>query len=364
MIYYIIILLLFVSSLLAQIPLQQKQQQGLKYSLIAVIVIIGAFRYQVGYDWFSYKSFYDGIDTLDDVFESREERFFVIFLYLTKLLISNYSFFIGVFFLVTFYYKLKAIQKLSVDVFFSLFVYTTTVFLIYDLNGIRQGMALSLTLYAVIFVYQRRLVWFLLTIAIASLFHTSAVIFLPFYWLSRTRFRKTSYLVIFMVICLLLSLPFKAYILSNPLFQYFLNLESLLHYGFYLEEGAEINRSISIFSIATLQRIVIWSFFIYNVEKIKCDERLKTLLLNGYSIAVILFVFLSFSAEFSARLSYYYKILEIIIIPLIISSQARRSNRVILLIFFSTLLFLGISRLLSAEHNGLLPYNIYPFFSS
>jgi len=225
-------------------------------------------------------------------------------------------------------------------------------------------MAMSLTLFSIIHIYQRLLWRFLSVIALASLFHTSALIFLPFYWLSQIRFRRRMHLVAFMVISLLFSVQIKSSIQSSAFLQYILSIESFLHYGSYLNEDAEIFRSISILSIGTLQRIIVWAVFVYNVDKIKCEEGFKSLLMNGYTIAVVLFVVLSFSAEFAARLSYYYKALEIILIPLVISSQQRLVNRFGLLCFFAVLYFVGVSRLLTAEQNGLIPYKVYPIFSN
>ena len=362
MIYYFIIFLLFVFALIAQLPLKKDHQNIFKYVIILLISIVGSLRYKVGYDWFSYETLYDGFYSITDVFESREEKFFTLFLYISKLVINNFSFFVFVLFLVTFFLKLLVIEKLSSDIFFSLFIYIATVFLIYDLNGIRQGMAMSLTFISTIFVYKRQLFYFLFAVGIAALFHTSAIIFLPFYWLSEIKLPKKKILSFFMILFVIVSIPIKEYILNNPLFQYLFSFESLVHYGSYVDEGSEINKSISVLSIATFQRLFIWSMFVYNFEKIKCSEKLKNILLNGYTLSVILFVLFSFSAEFSARLSYYYKILEIIIIPLIISSQIKRFNRILFLFAFSILLIIGLVRLLSAEDNGLLPYNILPFF--
>ena len=145
MIYYFVIFLIFIFALIAQIPLKKEQQKLFKYLIILVISIVGSLRYKVGYDWLSYETLYNGFDSMTDVIESRKEKLFTLFLFSTKLLVNNFSFFVFLFFIVTFYLKLVVIEKYSPDIFFYLFIYVATVFLIYDLNGIRQGMAMSLT---------------------------------------------------------------------------------------------------------------------------------------------------------------------------------------------------------------------------
>lgn len=362
MIYYCIVFLIFLFALSAQLPLKKEDQNIFEYVIIIGISIVGSLRYKVGYDWFSYENLYNGFHSLTDVFEGREEYLFTLFLYASKLFKNSFSFFIFVLFLVTFFLKLRVIKKLSSEMFMSLYIYISTVFLIYDLNGIRQGLAMSLTFTSIIFVYKRQLFYFLFLVGIAALFHKSAIIFLPFYWLSEIKLPKRKVLFFFMILFVFVAVVIKEYVLSNPFFQYILTLESIIHYSSYVDEGSELNRSISFISIATFQRLFLWLLFVYYFEKIKYSEEFKRILINGYTVSVILFLLLSFSAEFSARLSYYYKILEIIIIPLVISSQVKTVNRILLLVLFSFIFFMGLVRLLSAEDNGLLPYTIYPFF--
>jgi hypothetical protein len=134
-----------------------------------------------------------------------------------------------------------------------------------------------------------------------------------------------------------------------------LTLEMFTHYAEYIGD-AEAGRSLSILSIALLQRLFVFSLFLINFEKIELDEKLKYFLLNSYFLAIVLFLIFSFNAEFAARLSFYYKSVEIIIIPILINSQKQKKFGIMLLLVFFILSLVGTNRILEMPDGGLLPY--------
>jgi len=102
--------------------------------------------------------------------------------------------------------------------------------------------------------------------------------------------------------------------------------------------------------------------FIINFHRINTDEKIKLLLRNGYFFSIVLFLLFSFSSEFAARLSFYYKALEIVIVPLIVYSFSKSYQRLSFLILFTAFSIFGIYRLLSLPDGYLIPYNniIFP----
>ena len=156
------------------------------------------------------------------------------------------------------------------------------------------------------------------------------------------------------------SIPLREFVLKSSLLDYLFTFQRLSGYENFLF-NSERNTSIPILSLAVFQRFVIFYIFWFYYEKLKCDKKLKNLLLNGYVISLIIFLVFSFSSEFAARLGFYYKSLELLIIPLIVSSQIKIINRVLLLILFLIYVIIAVYRLLSVDGNGLIPYNLYFF---
>jgi len=354
MIYYFVLILLAFFSLYNLSKLDRNENRYLRLVSFLLFIIVGGLRYNVGTDWPQYEVTFNTLDSVAGIFTAREEKLFVVFMFLTKKIIDSYVFFTFTFFLVAFYLKYIIFKKYSTDIFLSLIFYFFTLFLIYDLNGVRQGMALAFVFLSIPAILNKKLFLFVFLILVGSLFHISVVIFLPFYWIANFRISKEKMLVI-VAICLVISIPIRSLIENNAYLQLFLAMDSFSHYSFYLTDD-NAARDVSIISVAVFQRLFIFVLFIFNYDKIEASDELKSLLLNGYFVSILLFVFLSFSADLAARSSFYYKSLEILMIPLIVTCQAKLTNRMILFAIFVLFAIMGADRILQIPNGGLIPY--------
>ncbi len=354
MIYYFVLILLAFFSLYNLSNLDRNQNRYIRLLSFLLFIIVGGLRYDVGADWTMYEVTFNSLETVGDIFKAREEKLFVVFMFLSKIILSNYSFFILTFFFVAFYLKYLIIRKYSTDIFLSLIIYFFTLFLIYDLNGIRQGMALAFVFLSIPTLINKKPFLFVFFIVIGSLFHISVLIFLPFYWISSLKISNNKLLFIVSA-SLIVSIPIRALIENNAYIQLLLALDSFSHYSFYVTDDIAA-RDISIMSVAVFQRLFIFILFIINYDKIETSDELKSLLLNGYFVSILIFVFLSFSADLAARTSFYFKSLEIIMIPLIVTCQARLTNRMILFAIFVLFAIVGAYRILEIPNGGLIPY--------
>jgi hypothetical protein len=354
MIYYFVLILLAFFSLYNLLNLDRNENRYLRLVSFLMFIIVGGLRYSVGTDWPQYEITFNNTDTIADIFTAREEKLFMVFMFISKKILNSYSFFTFAFFSVAFYLKYIIFKRYSTDVFLSLIIYLFTLFLIYDLNGIRQGMALAFVFLSIPSLLNKKPFLFLLIIIAGGLFHISALIFLPFYWLSRLKISKEKMLLI-VAVSLVVSIQIRALIENNAYLQLILAMDSFSHYSFYMTDDIAA-RDVSILSIAVFQRLFIFVLFILNYDKIEASDELKSLLLNGYFVSILLFVFLSFSADLSSRSSFYYKSLEIIMIPLILTCQAKLTYRMLLFAIFVLFAVVGANRILEIPNGGLIPY--------
>jgi hypothetical protein len=223
------------------------------------------------------------------------------------------------------------------------------------MNGIRQGMAMSIILLSLSAILNRQLFAFIILIAAASLFHLSAIVFLPFYWLARLKLSTRTILIV-TAVCISCSIPIRIFIERSDLINNLLAMKSFTHYNAYVYNKI-MGRNVAILSMAVIQRVFIFSIFLIYYDKLDIRDDLKRLLLNGYFMSIIIFIFLSFSTELSARLSFYYKALEMFILPMIVVSQRKRTNRIILVMVIIIFCFIGAHRILSMPDGKLVPYN-------
>lgn len=73
------------------------------------------------------------------------------------------------------------IYKYSKDVMFSILIYISWYLYYFSFSGIRQAMAISICSVATFFIFKRKLLPFVAIVYLASLFHTSALLFLLAY---------------------------------------------------------------------------------------------------------------------------------------------------------------------------------------
>src|SRR5690606_27878018 len=90
------------------------------------------------------------------------------------------------------------IFKVSENVALSVFIYVVLGAYLVFFNAARQGLAISICAISVIFLLQRKIWHYIIVIIIASFFHRTALILLPFYFILRLPFsyRNTGIFVV------------------------------------------------------------------------------------------------------------------------------------------------------------------------
>lgn len=354
MIYYLTNILLFSFSVVNQSRNTKHLVKLLAGAAFVYFILFGGLRFEVGADWHAYENIFLDVSYWKYLFNQREEPLFMVLTFFIKNIFNDYSFFIFIFFLISFYLKFYFIKAFSPDFFLSLGIYFFTVFLIYDVNGLRQGFAIGLALCSINHIINRNFYKFIFLILIASLFHLSSIVFIPFYFLAQIKI-KTYNLFFWFLLIFLLSIPLRLLLKESSLFQSLIVLDAFKHYSVYTT-GDDYKLEIPILSIAVFQRVFIFLFFLIRYNKIDIEEKVKRVFRNGYFLAVISYLILSFSSEFADRISVYFKALEIIIIPLVVYSYSQKNKRLFYSFFFFVFSSYGVYRLLSNPDSYLLPY--------
>ncbi len=97
------------------------------------------------------------------------------------------------------------IYRNSVDVPLSLTIYICLGLFTFNLNGMRQAMAMSICLFAYEFAKNKKIIPFALTVILAMLFHKTALCFFPMFFLPRLKNNLGSwaFYIIGLILCLL-----------------------------------------------------------------------------------------------------------------------------------------------------------------
>jgi hypothetical protein len=357
MTYYVIAALLLFSAALPR----SKLRSVMGWLAIVLVMALGGLRFEVGTDWESYLDLFNLVEQGESFSDLREENGFLALMRGAQFVSFTYPGFVFALFALSFSLKLYAISKFRADVLVSLIVYFFSAFLIYDVNGLRQGLALGFVMCAGWFAAQSRPFAFLGAMVLAASAHTSALVALPVYWLANISWlsRKPLHLQYVMVG----STMAVGYALSLTLAQtdasFYLELINLADRYYYYIDNFE--QTFSPFGLGSLQRIFILVLALYMQRRLVTPRRATLLLVNTYIAATFIFFTLSFNIEFMARVSYYYKIFDIILISVMFRSLKTRLEIGAFLMLLATLLFGSIYQLLSIPDGGLLPYRLQLF---
>ena len=193
------------------------------------------------------------------------------------------------------------ISHYSENPYISILVYFAFGFFGYSLGIFRQLIAISFSLMAFHFIHKKQLLPYIASILFASLFHTSALILLPFYFLSRLNPEKKHLFII-------LALEAVLLVLGRPLALFIIN--SLPLYAKYI--GGKYDTSDTSYTMLMIYNLIlIISFFIKDKEKNLQYAR------NALLMAIIILC-LSYSITILGRAVLYYSIFLILLIPIII----------------------------------------------
>ena len=119
------------------------------------------------------------------------------------LLLNQYGFSVTWFFFViaamSYFFMYKAVETTPVFKRFSVLVMLSLLSLSFLCNGIRQGLAICIFLYAFHFIQERKAIPYFVCIMLAFLFHKSILIAIPLYFLSDNYLSKRLYILIYLI---------------------------------------------------------------------------------------------------------------------------------------------------------------------
>jgi len=213
--------------------------------------------------------------------------------------------------------------------FINIFQYASLVFVMFaitelsfiQLSQIKQSLAIPFLLFSFYFFYNKRIVIGLVFIFLSSSIHIASLFLLPFLFI-RVPGQKKFLNLMLIVICILPLVNITAIV---PPALYF-------KFGHYLD--SEYNQSLSFFHYFKLYGIVFLFYFLYqsNPRELLLNSRF---MLSGIMIYLCLYS-LSFQFAPFMRLSYFFRIFEVIVlVNLAMTSNYRRCFSYVIVPFYS-----------------------------
>lgn len=237
----------------------------------------------------------------------------------------------------------------SENILLSFYLHVTIGIFALSMTGIRQTLAIALTMIAFTFLQKNKKIWFIIFVLLASTFHDSAIFFLGIYFFRNIVVSKMIAWIIFII-------STSAYIFRSYLIE-FLELITPSSYLIYFTTSTNVNPMVIVISMAIpLTCLIFWPN-----DKIELSKERKQLFTITFILACVNYIISIVSQDISmlSRISSYLLIYSTILIPNIIFSIKNTKIRTIAK--FACFLLPLVQFLLSTP-GGSLGIDDYKFF--
>lgn len=247
-------------------------------------------------------------------------------------------------------FKLLAIKKLSDLIFYSVVVYVSHLFILHEMVQIRVSVAAGLIMLSFIPLYERKLVRFVLILMCAGLFHISALMALPLYFLNTKSINSLLYGSLLPIAYVFnfckINIISLLSVIPVPYIQ-----RKIFSYQTAMESGISFASDINIFNSVHLIQCVIAYLLLTKIETIAPHNRYAYMLLKIYILGLFIFAFFAGFPVLAGRGKELFLVTEIIVIPwLVYLFKPPYIGKVIVMLYA-----LGVLSI-TVFHGKLIPY--------
>jgi len=340
MIAYLIFIIAIV--LLLSVDYACKQDKYGLGTLLAVFVAITftVLRFETGYDYLNYVGFING--PVSELVDSNLEWGFVAVASVLKVFDIDYFWLFFLFGLAIILLLFRGIKLYTenVRIAFLIFLLIPGLFL-NSFSIIRQSLAMVLLFNGYYYFFNQRYRYFWLFIILAVLFHYSALLALPFFWMA-TKLEKQARLI------LLIGIPISLVLAQMNVIEIVFGLIlGSSKFGAYLDYE---DSGTSLVKLIVLNVSVIPYLFFYK----RFDTLNRSILILVIFGLMLINVFSSVAAI--TRIGYYFKIFEIVLLANVVSFFKRGWSQVIFCILLFIYYFTMFYTSLSFDYNEVIDY--------
>lgn len=343
---------LFLSSILFYIDdFMKKSNRIIIYTGLAIPILLATFRgINVGVDTAPYYYLYVNqgshySSVIDFLVHTDFKEFLNSILIYFIYNYFNYNSYLFIYSVITIIFLYKALPYYIKDeIFLGLFIY---LFMFYpsSLNIMRQMAAASIIFWGFKYILERKFIKFLLVIFLASGFHITSFIALPFYFVLNKNGKIKWRITVFLIIAIIFLLLY-----FNDFILFFSSLdESLSRYSFYVSDSFRINK---IFFLNIL--IFIFSLLIVKINNSNLNKFSLLFLFFG-----LLFDTLGFISPFLKRFALYFNMIQVLLLsqaPTIVKKNEKNLVKVMLIFLVAGYYYLYY---IEQGFAGLFPYELY-----
>ena len=267
---------------------------------------------------------------------------------------GGFHLFLFLFFLLSLSLKLYVFRKISLYPLLSICIYSSFWFLVYEMNGIRQGLALGFIALSYYFLIVNKKWNFYLSLLGGILFHYSALIFLPIIFIIRKKCTKTFLFITFSIIFLFAYLGATTFLLESlgSIIGVDLRLvERILSY----QHNEAFNSNI-LYSFSTFVRLLLFFTTYFFIDRVNLSEKTKNIFLWCALLNISIYLLFSEVEIIATRLSLYYRFYECFFLACLPNAFKGKIAKILIGLLLCLYSLSQIMKTLSIPDNGLIPY--------
>ncbi len=296
----------------------------------------------VGTDLLTYKNFFNYNESfkLSKLLQLFEPGYSLYSYFIYNLTGGNFRIFIIITAFLTLIGPYHFIKNYSKNYFLSVIAYICLNYYLFTFSGLRQSIAVSLLLFSIDYIRDKKLFKFLIINVIACSFHKSSLVFLPAYFLGNLNVKRKHLPIV-------LSVYILIFFLRVTITECFTNLFYETYNLVETPKGGEI---------LLVVYLCIYVFISYYKDIIIKSDKEQNLLYNLFSIGIVFQIFATVEAN-ANRVTLYYVVPLVSLIPLCENCFVKENRKLINIIFSIILIAYFI---LNLEKSSLV--SSYSFF--
>lgn len=242
------------------------------------------------------------------------------------------------------WFACKSIVTQSPSCMISFWIYLSGTFYFFSMNGVRQAVAMMIFYYSFRYIKERNLKMYLILNGMGFLFHASAILFIPLYFILNRSYKLK---LKFVLIC-------GTLLTSQILVPFIMSILMKTHYAMYLTNGAYSAQESMNFSMYL--NIVLYFLYELVLKKRNSIDEEGTIYANIHFCGVIVSL-LATSLPLMIRVFMSFRYIEFLSVPYLMSIQTKRRYRQIIVVGVMALYFAYfVWGVLIQNGNTVLPY--------
>lgn len=320
----------------------------LSFFVFLSLFLVSALRWKVGTDYYEYTKLFEIAPTYtysEIISDKFPELLYSTVTWVSMNLFNNPKVTFAIYSFLICYFFTKAISKYSSNYTLSIILYILTMSYYNSFNGILQWTASGVIVLGYKHILQRNFKRYLVYIIIATMFHSTAIIMLPVYFIVN----KEIFSINNLILCIIAGICF---IFFNSFVEVLLKLiqgTSYAHYSEWFETGGRTANPLR-FLVACVPSL--FSIILYSNKIVKKENQIK--ILTNLSILNSLCMLVATQNYIFARFSIYFDIYNVFLLPLLIEKIEKKEARILTFIMLVGY-FIYMYLLLPVDSN-LLPY--------